>query len=160
MKKLFTILLAVLVLGTCATTEMSAKKRKHSVQQASSGVNLYSENDAGNSGIFYYRLELTGGRQIHDYILGIDSYDEYCMPHCEAYYYDVYNDNIIYMQGHAKSKNILELESNDGFKLTVTYKSKNEIKVKEGTVTSTFKKIANDLAPTEEDVRNAVNKLP
>lgn len=166
MKKLFTILLAVLVLGTCTTLDMSAKKRKHNAQKASSSVNLYSDNDTGNRGIFHYREVLSDGRQIHDFILGIDGCDAYCTPNCEAYYYDVYNDEVKYLQGYVKSKNTIELVSNglnDDFKLTVTYQSRDKIKVKEGGNVSTFKKFVNVDGNTiinEEMVRNSLSKLP
>lgn len=43
MKKLFTILLAVLVLGTCATSEMSAKKRN--IRKASSAKTIKDPNE-------------------------------------------------------------------------------------------------------------------
>ena len=164
MKKLFTIFMAVLVLCTCATADMSAKKRtSRRTSNSSSGVNLLSESYTYNEGIFHYREVLSGGRQIHDYILGINTYDYGCSPSCEAYYYDVYNDNIIYMQGEATSKNSMVLTSYDGFKLTVTYVSRDKIKVKEGTYTSTYKKIVNVDVSTfinEDVVKNAVYKLP
>ena len=167
MKKLFTILLAVLVLGTCTTLDMSAKKRKtHRSSNNSSGVNLYSESACNNQGIFYYTEELYGGRQIHDFILGIDGCDAYCTPNCEAYYYDVYNDEVKYLQGYVKSKNTIEFVSNglnDDFKLTVTYQSRDKIKVKEGGNVSTFKKFVNVDGNTiinEEMVRNSLSKLP
>ena len=163
MKKLFTIFMAVLVLCTCATADMSAKKRtSRRTSNSSSTVNLFSDYP-GNQGIFHYQEVLNGGRQIHDYILAISVCDYGCTPNCDAYYYDVYNDNVIYMQGYTTSKNnTLELMS-DNLKLTVTYLSKTKIKVKEGNYTSTFKKISDVNVNTildENSVKNAVDKLP
>ena len=47
MKKLFTIFLAVVVLGTCATADMSAKKRTKS--RSSSGTVIKNTNNIGQS---------------------------------------------------------------------------------------------------------------
>lgn len=65
MKKLFTIFLAVVVLGTCATADMSAKKRTKS--RSSSGTVIKNPNDMGqffSNNYFKLFIESSNGNRL------------------------------------------------------------------------------------------------